>query len=590
MKEARKEAYRILDDMSPSEGKLKHIPRDPDGLLNCHFNIKGQIEKRNGFTPYNTTSLGSGHGISGLHRFYKRNEDKEFLCAWNTRLYKLAETDPWAGTVLLSKSGTEKVVTADSDTYFETFIDHCYIANGAEDFMKYGGTYVRDVGMTVPIAPTFTSTANGSLTAGDYLFKVTYVDEDGYESDGGAESAAMTAGADPNDGIIIVIPVSSDDKVTKRRIYRTKVDASTFYYDGEVANNTGTAYTSTISDSAIGLKTELHTDHDAPISTPDLVSKRRARLVISSDEQTALSHLPSTGQEYFPTGIQFPTGNMQNVTGITEQLTTFQILTKDSLERLTGVDEDNFEFKNSFIGEGCIATRSLVQAENILIYLGYDGIYYYDGTTGAKLDRLLSQYVYENINPAYAHLACATYFEDKYILSYAKDASTVNNETVYYNFRTRTSGVYDFGFACFSKWDKGGDGLQLYSGSTTIGQIYKVFDGLDDNGDAIPMADKTLPMDFGKPDIWKNYYNIYIKVKTTTGTSLTMYYALDDGSEVSCTAQILVAGKERWYKFNMGSGGHRGRAISLRPYSSDKYARTLMGYIIIFSEENAEWI
>ena len=584
-----KRIYRILDNMSPSEGKLTAIPREPEGLLNCHFNVKGQIEKRDGFSKHNTTSLGSGHGISGLHRFYKRNEDKEFICSWNTRLYKMAAASPHAGTVLLSKLATEKVVTVDSETHFCTFKDHCYIANGAEGFMKYGGTYVRDVGMTIPIAPTYTSQANGSLTAGDYKFVVTYVDEDGYESDGGAESAAMTAGADPNDGLIIVIPVSSDDKVDKRRIYRTKVDGSTFYYDGEVANNTGTAYTSTISDAAIGLKSELHTDHDAPISTPDLVSKRRARLVISSDENTALSHLPSTGQEYFPTGIQFPTGNMQNVTGIMEQLTTFQILTKDSLERLTGVDENNFEFKNSFIGEGCVATRSLVQAENILIYLGYDGIYYYDETTGAKLDRLLSRYVYENINPVYAHLACATYFEDKYILSYAKGSSTVNSETVYYNFRTRTSGIYDFGFACFSKWDKGGDGLQVYSGSTTIGQIYKVFDGLDDIGAAIPMSDTTLPMDFGKPDIWKEYYNIYIKVKSTTGTALTMYYTLDDGTEKSCVVQTLEANKTLWYKFNMSGGGNRGRAISLRPYSSDKYARTIMGYGIVYAEDEEEW-
>jgi len=584
-----KKIYRILDGLSPSEGKLTNIPREPNGLLNCHFNVRGQIEKRKGFSKYNTTSLGSGHEISGLHRFYKRDESKEFLCAWNTNLYKMAETSPHAGTKLLSKAATEKVVTSDSDTYFCTFKDHCYIANGAEDFMKYGGTYVRDVGMTVPIAPTYSSQTDGDLEAGEYKFIITYVDEDGYESDGGAESAAMTADTHPNDGLIIVIPCSSDDKVTKRRIYRTKVDAATFYYDGEVANNTTTSYTSTISDSAIGLKTELHTDHDAPVSAPDLVSKRRARLAVSKDEETSLSHLPSTGQEYFPLSIRFPTGNMQNVTGLTEQLTTFQILTKDSLERLSGIDEGNFEFKNSFIGEGCIATRSLVQAENILIYLGYDGIYYYDGTTGTKLDRLLSQYIYENINPTYAHLACATYFEDKYILSYPKGANTVNSETVYYNFRTRTSGVHSFGFSCFSKWDKGGDGLQLYSGSTTIGQLYKVFNGLDDDGAAIAMSDTTLPMDFGKPDIWKNYYNIYVKVKTTTGTSLTMYYTLDDGSETSCTAQTLVANKERWYKFNVGSTGNRARAISLRAYSSDKYDRTIMGYGIVYNEEEAEW-
>ena len=260
------------------------------------------------------------------------------------------------------------------------------------------------------------------------------------------------------------------------------------------------------------------------------------------------------------------------------------------MERLTGVDEDNFEVKNSFMQEGCVATRSIVNAENMLLYLGFDGIYYYDGTTGRKMDIDLSEYIYDNINPTYAHLASAVYFEDKYIISYPKGASTVNSETVYYNFRTRTSGYYNFGFSCYSKWNKGGDGLQLYSGSTTIGQIYRVFNGLDDDGAAIAMQDDTLPMDFGKPDIWKNYFDIYIKVKTTTGTALTMYYTLDEGSEQSCTAQTLIANKTLWYRFRMGSTGNRGRAIAIRPYSSDKYARITMGYAIVFSEEDAEWM
>lgn len=587
--EARKKIYRILDNLSPSEGKLTNIPREADGLLNCYFNVDGQIEKRLGFSLYNTVSLGSGHAITGLHRRYKQDETKEFLCAWNVRLYKMAATTPWAGTALNYKSGNEYVVGADKQTHFVDFKDHTYITNGTQNLMKYGGTYVRSVGMTVPIAPTLTSTSNGSLTAGDYLFKVTYVDEDEYESNGGAASATMAAGVDPNDGLTIVIPVSSDPKVTKRRIYRTIADGTDYYYDGEVANNTGTAYVSTVSDATIKLKSELHTDHDNPTDAPDLVSKQRARIVTAINEEVSLSHLPSTGQEYFPVGIVFPTGNMQNVSGLAQQMLDFQILTKDSLERLTGVDEDNFEVKNSFMQEGCVATRSIVNAENMLLYLGFDGIYYYDGTTGRKLGITLSEYIYANINPAYAHLAAATYFENKYILSYPKGASTVNNETVYYDFKTRTSGVYDFGFSCFSKWNKGGDGLQLYSGSTTIGQIYRVFSGLDDAGEVIPMSDTTLPMDFGKPDIWKDYYDIYVKVKTTTATALTMYYTLDNDDEKSCTAQTLTANKTLWYRFRMGSGGNRARAIALRPYCTDKYARTIMGYGIVYSEGEPEW-
>ena len=65
----------------------------------------------------------------------------------------------------------------------------------------------------------------------------------------------MVAQADPNDGIKINIPVSTDPKVVGRRIYRTTVNGSTFYYDGEVTDNTTTTYSSTKSDTQISMGT-----------------------------------------------------------------------------------------------------------------------------------------------------------------------------------------------------------------------------------------------------------------------------------------------------------------------------------------------
>ena len=49
---------------------------------------------------------------------------------------------------------------------------------------KYNGTSFNKVGITPPSAPTFNSRINGALSAGNYYFKVTYVDVDGYESNG----------------------------------------------------------------------------------------------------------------------------------------------------------------------------------------------------------------------------------------------------------------------------------------------------------------------------------------------------------------------------------------------------------------------
>ncbi|HDP36342.1 MAG TPA: hypothetical protein ENN27_00515, partial [Candidatus Atribacteria bacterium] len=387
-----KQIVRILDDISPSELKLRNMSRPIDGLYNMFINELGQVEKRKGYAKYNTTSIGADHKIVGMHRFYKQDtSSKEFLVAWNTDIYKLAETSPHGATSI--KTG----LTADKDTYFVDFLNHCYFVNGADGMFKYNLTNVRTVGITVPDAPTFNANINGSLTAGTYYFKYTFVDEDGYESNGSPASAAMTAEADPNDGIKINIAASSDPKVTKRRIYRTTVGGAIYYYDGEVADNTTLTYDSTQADNTLG--SAIETDHDAPPSDPHLITKRRNRLYLGHDDDLVISQLSDC--EYFPPAWFIKTGNRQKITGLVEQLNALPVFTENSIERLLGTDEDNFEFRNAFSKKGCYAIRSLVICDNLLIYLSYDGIYYFDGVTSGIFNQRLNKYIKDNINRTY---------------------------------------------------------------------------------------------------------------------------------------------------------------------------------------------
>ena len=507
--------------------------------------------------------------------------------AWNTNLYKIAETTPWGETSIKGS------LTADSDTYFADFANHCYIVNGVNAMMKYNQTNVRTVGITVPAAPTLNETIDGSLTAGDYLFKYTFVDEDGYESNGGTASATMTAGANPNDGIKINIAASADAKIAKRRIYRTTVGGSIYYYDGEVADNTTLTYSSTIADTAITLKSVLHTDHNAPPSAPTLVEKRGSRVNIAVDDDLYVSknYDKTTGVrsvEYFPSTSYFPTGNGQKITGLIEQLNGLPVFTENSIERLVGTDEDNFEYRTAHQKDGCIAKRSVVNCKNYVVYLAFDGIYIFDGVSARPIDigmgGILNKYIRDNINYAYADLSCATYFNNKYMLCIPTGESAVPNITIYYDFETMSFGVYSFAFSCFSKWDKGGDGLSLKGGSNTIGRIYKVFSGLDDDGTAITAYDDIEPLDFGKPEVYKQWYSVFYKIKTTSGTAFKFYYTLDDGTETS-VSKTLTADKTLWYRIGLGEGGIRARAIKPRPYMSDKFYFEIQGFAICYNEE-----
>ena len=589
-----KQIVKYLDDLSPSELKLRDLPRKPDSLYNLSFDEYGREVKRAGYSGYNT-SLGAGK-IVGLHRFYKRETtDKEFICAWKTGLYKLPDTGEHTPAPLTGCP----TLAINADTYFTDFADTCYIVNGQNSMMKYNMANVRINGIpTLPEAPEFDSNiTGGSLTEGKYYFIYTFVDEDNYESNGGTASAEMTAQAYPNNGIRIKIKKSDDPKIDRRRIYRTTVGGSIYYYDGEVADNTTLTYSSTIADSAISFKSILHIDHNAPPGAPSLVAKRLSRINIAivDDLYISKNYDKTTGLksvEYFPPYVYFPTGNGQKITGLLEQLIHLPVFTENTIERLIGTDERNFEFRNAHQEDGCIAQRSVVNCKNYLVYLSFNGIYIFDGVSAKAIDVVfggrLNKYIRDNINYSYAHLSCAVYYDNKYLLCIPTGESEVPDKTIYFDFETKTYGIYSFAFSCLEKWDKGGDGLRLFGGSNTIGRVYEIggstltdYDETTGADVAITAYDDIEPLDFGIPDQYKEFYSVFYKIKTTDGTAFKFYYTIDDGERI-LVEKTLTKDTTKWYRICLKEGGNEGRAFKPKPYMSDKYDFTIMGFAICF--------
>lgn len=580
-----KKIWKALDNLSPSDIKLANLPRKPDGLHNLKVNEYGQLVKRAGYSTYNTTSLGASHKILGMHRYYTQANLKEFLVAWNTKIYKLSETTPWAGTALYSTGTTDFTVTADKDTYFCDFLNTCYFVNGTDGVFKYDRTFARIMGITAPTVKCAGTSAgsSGYLGAGDYKYMYTWVDEDGYESNPSPTSDAITATALATISLTDVAN-STDPKIVSKNIYRTSVGGAIYYYEGEIADNTTTTFSSTIADSSLG--TEVKTNHTAPPTTSHLIAKRRNKLYLAYNDYLYPSY--TSDVEYFPALWRQRTGNSQKIKGLLEQLTALPVTTEDSIERLVGTDEDNFEFKNSYSTEGCVAIRSYVNCDNLIVYLGHNGINYFDGVSSGIFSKAVNEYIKDNIVDAYRHLSCAVYWDNKYILCYPKTGGTYPTETIWIDLKNKSFGVYSFSFSCFSIWDRGTDGLKLKGGSNTIGQVYSVFDGLEDDTANITAYDSPEPLDMGYPEIWKQFYHFYIKIKSTTGTALRFYYTLDSGTETYKDLTI-TADKTLWYKIDLGGGGQRARAIKPRPYISDKYDFTIMGYAVVYESEAPEY-
>jgi len=418
---------------------------------------------------------------------------------------------------------------------------------------------------------------SGLLGVGIYKFCYTYVDLDGNESN----PSEVSSGAEiVTAGQKITVTMKNSGNLRKR-IYRTAVGGAIYYKDNidTLVNKDTATHTSTRADGTLG--TIVKTNHTAPESTSHLITKRRNKLYLAYNDYLYPSH--TSDVEYFPPLWRLRTGNSQKIMGLLEQLTALPVATEDSIERLVGTDEDNFEFKNSYSTEGCVAMRSYVNCDNLIVYLGQNGINYFDGTTSGIFSQAINEYIKTYINGTYRHLSCATYFDNKYMLCYPKDDSKVPNETIWIDLKNKTYGVYSFAFSCFSLWDRGTDGLQLKGGSNTIGQVYSVFDGLDDSGSDIEAHDQIDYLDFGMPEVEKNYYSIYVRAEVTTESTLTVTYQTDIDTAASVTA-TLTAGKDQWYELRLPSGV-RGRAIKPKYGVDNKLAVTFKGIMFQYDTE-----
>ena len=146
---------------------------------NVRFNTRHwSVAKRNIEALYG--SIGS-YKVTGLHRFYKSNNDKVLMAAGDTNMYV---GDDEARTFQIARSG----LTQSRRWQFVTYKDIAIGMNGYDRALKYDGA--TDVGTDVGDrtsgelcadlgAPFATLTASGNLSASSwYSYKIVFKDDD----------------------------------------------------------------------------------------------------------------------------------------------------------------------------------------------------------------------------------------------------------------------------------------------------------------------------------------------------------------------------------------------------------------------------
>jgi hypothetical protein len=150
-----------------------------------------------------------------------------------------------AYNLLLQPNGGSVGIGTTAPTY-KLDVRGTAISDGIRSAMGFDIYQVPD-----PTAPTGVVSSGGSVDTGAHWYSITYTTAIG-ETHPTYTAAQITTTAG-NNTVTLTIPVSTDPRVTGRKIYRTKAgdSQSNDYYLATISDNTTTTYVDTLADSSL---------------------------------------------------------------------------------------------------------------------------------------------------------------------------------------------------------------------------------------------------------------------------------------------------------------------------------------------------
>ena len=258
------EVYRVLCNqgglnLSANEGLLP-VESIVEGSKNINL-IEGGRRKRGGTSIVNASAISGTPVIKGLYDFNIPGGAFIMMATDDGKI--------WRNSSTVLKTG----LTTSRFSNFETFDKEVVICNGADLPQTWDGSAgaTQDIGIDpieVPdepavilyeidapsTSPTIALAQNGAgnLTNGAYEYQITYKTAAG-ETVGGTTVEITVVSAATNGQVILTsIPISSEENVTQRKIYRTIADGSALLLAATITNNTETLHIDNVADASLG--------------------------------------------------------------------------------------------------------------------------------------------------------------------------------------------------------------------------------------------------------------------------------------------------------------------------------------------------
>lgn len=372
-----------------------------EGTANIDTDVNGNITKRKGGPNYNPTLLPAApkdqyeaiFDDGARHLLAVSNGEIRYSTG-DTVFNSVVNGTGFSAGANFEFAGTQNRIYGDNGVSAPQVYDKTSSYGG----VSYTVPRMRPMGCQAP-ATTLTAAvgAAGSVPAGSYTYKVTFLYYGSEESNGSAASTAVVPGVASQINLT-AIPIGGYG-VTARKIYRSS--GADWLLVGTLSNNTATTFT----DNAVAGTFLIPDDNNVP-PTFALIISWLGRLWVSkiTGEPYTVQYSDTNLPDVFLSDNLVLCDEQDPITGMVVYLDRPIIFNRKTMGQILGLTSDSFRYSHIQGSVGCVDNRSIqirvVNGVPILIWLSDRGFFSYDGNSIDYISDQIEDLVNFNIQQA----------------------------------------------------------------------------------------------------------------------------------------------------------------------------------------------
>lgn len=239
--------------------------------------------------------------------------------------------------------------------------------------------------------------------------------------------------------------------------------------------------------------------------------------------------------------IIIPSGEGDTGTGLYSLGNVLYVFQNHAIWGVYGNSPGNFELRNITNEIGMINKRTLVEWNDLLLFLSDKGVYMFDGSNLKNMtDGVINNYIADWANDT---SPSATLWGNRYLLNFTPDGGAYNTDAIYLDLtREAWSHLTNVYASYWSVWSGSADNGEIYYISSNQGSIYRWDVGGNDDGYEITTLYDTPSLGFNANVNEKTIKKFYIQQIAVGDWDMTTSMYSDLGDATATTTINLSGG------------------------------------------------